>query len=86
MVFLLLIIGEFKPARKRKIWTEEETKALEEGMAIHGNDWVSIQKLKADILYDRNPVALKDRARSMRKILERANKPLGVWVNASSRN
>ncbi|KAJ3322936.1 hypothetical protein HDV06_002595 [Boothiomyces sp. JEL0866] len=76
--------GDFKQARKRKVWTDEETDALREGMQQYGNDWVTIQKHYSHILKDRHPVSLKDRARSMRRILTREGKPLGVWENASA--
>ncbi|KAJ3262503.1 hypothetical protein HK103_000032 [Boothiomyces macroporosus] len=75
---------EFKIARKRKVWTDEETEALREGMEQFGNDWVTIQKHYSHILKDRHPVSLKDRARSMRRILTREGKPLGVWENGSA--
>ncbi|KAJ3276335.1 hypothetical protein HDV01_004958 [Terramyces sp. JEL0728] len=76
--------GEFKIARKRKVWTDEETEALREGMEQYGNDWVTIQKYYGHILKERHPVSLKDRARSMRRILTREGKPLGVWENGSA--
>jgi hypothetical protein len=72
--------SEEKVKGKRKIWTDEETEALRQGMEQHGNDWVAIHR-QYDILKDRHPVSLKDRARSMRRILTRAQKPLGVWAN-----
>jgi hypothetical protein len=78
-------VSEPKEARKRKIWTQEETQALADGINAFGNDWVAILKMYSHILQDRNPVALKDRARSMRMIYERSDKPLGVWANASAR-
>ncbi|KAI8896772.1 hypothetical protein BC833DRAFT_596291 [Globomyces pollinis-pini] len=65
--------------RTRRPWTEEETRALEEGIEQYGNDWVTIHKKYINVLKDRDPVKLKDRARSMRRILTRAQKPLGVW-------
>jgi hypothetical protein len=72
-----------KPQRKRKVWTDEETEALRLGMEQYGNDWVAIHRNYSHILIDRHPVSLKDRARSMRRILERNNQPLGVWASAS---
>jgi hypothetical protein len=53
------------------------------GMEQYGNDWVAIHRHYSHILVDRHPVGLKDRARSMRRILERNNQPLGVWASAS---
>jgi hypothetical protein len=69
--------------RTRKLWTEEETKILEQGMSQFGNDWVTIRKAFAKELCDRTPVNLKDRARSIRRIRERNNEDLGVFASAS---
>ena len=71
-----------KQVRKRKPWTKEETDALEKGMLDHGTDWARIHREYFEVLSQRNPVALKDRARSMRQIKERANEELGVWAEA----
>ncbi len=72
-----------KPSRKRKVWSDEETEALRLGMEQYGNDCVAIHRNFSHVLIDRHPVSLKDRARSMRRILERNGQPLGVWASAS---
>ncbi|KAI8896593.1 hypothetical protein BC833DRAFT_597009 [Globomyces pollinis-pini] len=72
--------------RKRKAWTDAETEALRRGIERYGNDWVTIQREFKQDLIDRHPVSLKDRARSMRRILTRAGKPLGVWGGAGKDN
>lgn len=55
-------------------------------MAEFGNDWALIFKKYGHLMPERSTVSLKDRARSMRRILERANQPLGVWASASKRD
>ena len=72
-----------KEVQKRKFWTAEETNALEQGMMIYGVDWVGIRREFAEALVDREPGALKDRARVVRKIKERNGEDLGVWGMAS---
>ena len=59
-----------------------ETDALEKGLINRGTDWVQIKRDYADILSGRDPVALKDRARTVRAIKERNGEPLGVWDKA----
>lgn len=76
--------GNERPARTRKLWTDEESKALEEGIALYGHDWVAIHKSYPDILRDRSPVNLKDRARSLRRIREREGTAPGTYPLAPS--
>ena len=33
------------PRERAKPWTVEETRLLEQGRQVHGNDWVSLSKL-----------------------------------------
>ena len=61
-------------------WTEEETITLEEGIRHCNTSWSDIKKRYPTILANRTPVNLKDKARSIRRQLERAGEPLGVFA------
>ena len=68
---------KFKPARGKRMWTDEETEILRIGVGIYGTNWKSIKEAYPQL--DRTPMQLKDRARSVRKILEAQGKPLMEW-------
>ena len=68
-----------RPPGQKKPWTEEETNALEKGMKIFGNDWKAIKSHFSQELTIRSNVNLKDRARNVKRKLERMELDLGIW-------
>lgn len=71
-----------RPPGQKKPWTDAETEALEKGMIIFGNDWKAIKAHFSMELAARTNVNLKDRARNVKKKLQRTGAPLGIWEKA----
>ncbi len=71
-----------RPPGVKKPWTKEETDALEKGMIIFGNDWKAIKAHFSEELANRTNVNLKDRARNVKKKLQRTGADLGIWDKA----
>jgi hypothetical protein len=82
-----------KIRRPKSVWTLEECQTLEAGMAQYGNNWAAIKKDSTfgPILESRTNVDLKDKARNIRKAIERLHKDedeeidLGVFGNVTGR-
>lgn len=68
---------KFKAARTKKFWTDEETELLRKGMELHGHSWAAIKEQFPQL--DRTPVQMKDRARSVKKILLEKGLNPGIW-------
>jgi hypothetical protein len=73
----------FKKYKKKKPWADFETMILKKGMETFGNDWCAIKSFYPDVFLERTNVDLKDRARNVKRKLEREKKHLGIWGFAS---
>jgi hypothetical protein len=71
------------PKRKNK-WTDEETEFLRKGMETFGCDWSAIKATYSLELARWDTVNLKDRARNVKTLLSKTNKPLGIWHLATN--
>ncbi|KAI9305011.1 hypothetical protein BJ944DRAFT_75949 [Cunninghamella echinulata] len=68
------------PRKRRKFWTAQETKALEDGLyKFKGPFWTQIKNAYPVELVDRDGGQLKDKARNMINYLETCNKDLGPY-------
>lgn len=67
----------FKPTRTKRMWTDEETEILKQGLVAYGHNWKQITIDFPQL--QRTPVQLKDRARNVRNILMASGQELGVW-------
>ncbi|CAO3624430.1 unnamed protein product [Cunninghamella echinulata] len=68
------------PRKRRKFWTAQETKALEDGLCrFKGPFWAQIKNAYPVELANRDGGQLKDKARNMINYLETCNKDLGPY-------
>ncbi|KAI9296801.1 hypothetical protein K502DRAFT_323581 [Neoconidiobolus thromboides FSU 785] len=81
--------GEIKKQGKirysRTPWKEEETNALEEGIKIYGKEWKKIieddkSKGNKSVLFKRDNIALKDKAKNEYNRRLKEKQPLGVYA------
>lgn len=65
--------------KRRKLWTSEETRAVEEGLSRFGPRWMEIKRAFAEELRDRTSVQIKDKARTEYNCRLKANMPLEMY-------
>lgn len=68
----------FKEVRTKRMWTDDETDLLRQGLEMYGHNWKQIATHFP--VLSRSPVQLKDRARNVRNILTNKGQELGPWA------
>lgn len=68
-----------KLRKLRSEWSHTELNALIEGMREFGTSWAQIKSKYENVLYNRTPVQLKDKARSEKERRIKSDLPLGIF-------